>query len=90
MCSPNPDGVFYEVITQRSIKEKASAPSKLSIDESAACQQQSVKEPSPSSAEKVLLLACKAATKAVILGPFTVKEHINIDISHKAGGTAKV
>jgi hypothetical protein len=56
MCSPIPDGVFYEVITQRSIKEKASVPPKPSADESEANPQQAVEESPPRPAEQVLLL----------------------------------
>jgi hypothetical protein len=56
MCSPIPDGVFYEVITQRSIKEKASAPPKSSADNSEASLQQTAEETPPRSAEQVLLL----------------------------------
>ena len=56
MCSPIPDGVFYEVITQRSIKEKVSAPPKSSADDSEASPQQTVEETPPRSAEQVLLL----------------------------------
>lgn len=56
MCSPILDGVFYEVITQRSIKEKASAPPKPSADESEANPQQAVEESPPRSTEQVLLL----------------------------------
>ncbi|KAK1615716.1 hypothetical protein QYE76_021233 [Lolium multiflorum] len=40
MCSPIPDGVFYEVITQRSIKEKAPTPLKPSTEEAEANPQQ--------------------------------------------------
>ncbi|KAK1670885.1 hypothetical protein QYE76_059044 [Lolium multiflorum] len=56
MCSPIPDGVFYEVITQRSIKEKASAPPRPSADESEASPQQAAEESPPPLAEQVLLL----------------------------------
>jgi hypothetical protein len=56
MCSPIPDGVFYEVITQRSIKEKASAPPKSSDDVPEAGPQQNDQGAPPQSAEQVLLL----------------------------------
>jgi hypothetical protein len=56
MCSPIPDGVFYEVITQRSIKEKVSTPPKTSADESEASLQQAAEESPAKSAEQVLLL----------------------------------
>ena len=55
-CSPIPDGVFYEVITKRSIKEKASAPPELSADELKASSQQAAEESPTPPAEQVLLL----------------------------------
>ncbi|XP_071681660.1 uncharacterized protein [Lolium perenne] len=55
-CSSIPDGVFYEVITQRSIKEKASAPPKPLADDSETGSQQDVEGPPPRPAEQVLLL----------------------------------
>nr|XP_051202280.1 uncharacterized protein LOC127315878 [Lolium perenne] len=55
-CSSIPDGVFYEVITQRSIKEKASASPKPSDGGSGASSQQDVEEPPPRPTEQVLLL----------------------------------
>jgi len=44
MCSPIPDGVFYEVITQRSIKEKTSTPPKPSAEELESSSQQAAEE----------------------------------------------
>ncbi|KAK1643510.1 hypothetical protein QYE76_061315 [Lolium multiflorum] len=55
MCSPIPDGVFYEVITQRSIKEKALAPPKPTAEEAEANPQQAADE-TPTPAEQVLIL----------------------------------
>jgi hypothetical protein len=46
-CSSIPDGVFYEVITQRSIKEKSSAPPKPSAGDSETSSQQDVEESPP-------------------------------------------
>ncbi|KAK1665164.1 hypothetical protein QYE76_053323 [Lolium multiflorum] len=56
MCSPIPDGVFYEVITQRSIKEKAPTPLKPSTEEAEANPQQVTDEAPALPAEQVLLL----------------------------------
>jgi hypothetical protein len=56
MCSPIPDGVFYEVITQRSIKEKASAPPKSSADDSETSMQQIAEKSPAQPTEQVLLL----------------------------------
>jgi hypothetical protein len=55
-CSSIPDRVFYEVITQRSIKEKASAPSKPLADDSETGSQKYVEESPPRLTEHVLLL----------------------------------
>jgi hypothetical protein len=55
-CSSIPDGVFYEVITQRSIKEKASAPPKPLADDSETGSQQYVEGSPPRLTEQVLLL----------------------------------
>ena len=56
MCSPIPDGVFYEVITQRSIKEKTSTPPKPSAEELESSSQQAAEESLTPPAEQVLLL----------------------------------
>jgi hypothetical protein len=56
MCSPIPDGVFYEVITQRSIKEKAPAPLKPSTEGAEANPQPVTDEAPTLPAEQILLL----------------------------------
>jgi hypothetical protein len=55
-CSPIPDGVFYEVITQRSIKIKTSAPPEKSAADSGAASQDVVKEITGGPKQQVLLL----------------------------------
>jgi hypothetical protein len=53
-CSPIPDGVFYEVIAQRSIKEKVSAPLEVSTDSSA--NKEDSESPALQPAEQVFLI----------------------------------
>ena len=55
-CSPIPDGVFYEVIAQRSIKEKPSAKPSVEELEKSSLQKPSTEESPGLSAEQVLLL----------------------------------
>jgi hypothetical protein len=55
-CSPIPDGVFYEVIFQRSIKENISTPLKVSTAYSGTRFQEDVEDPTLQSAMQVLLL----------------------------------
>ena len=55
-CSSIPDGVFYEVITQRSIKVKTSAPPEISATDPGATLQEAVEDITDGSKQQVLLL----------------------------------
>ena len=55
-CSPIPDGVFYEVINQRSIKIKTSAPPEKSTADSEATPQDAAEDIIGGPEQQVLLL----------------------------------
>jgi hypothetical protein len=55
-CSPIPDGVFYEVITQRSIKFKTSTPLETSATDAGVTPQKAAEDVIDGSSQQVLLL----------------------------------
>jgi hypothetical protein len=55
-CSSILDGVFYEVITQRSNKVKTSAPPEISVTDAGATLQEAAKDVTDGSKQQVLLL----------------------------------
>jgi hypothetical protein len=55
-CSPIPDGVFYEVITQRSIRVKTLVPPEISATDQGATLQEAAENITDGSKQKVILL----------------------------------